>query len=137
MVQSRQPQNWTHLPLIIKDLINDWIFNFKHNNTNNLNTINDMITIDDLKFKRQFHGGIGAVLKTKSKVTISIQAGESLYSVPRENDLELYSYTAFEVALLNTKGEFITKQFLDTGGEEVAGWVSRDVIDTLIYQLDR
>jgi hypothetical protein len=46
MVQSRQPQNWTHLPLIIKDLINDRIFNFKHNNTNNLNTINDMITVD-------------------------------------------------------------------------------------------
>ena len=96
-----------------------------------------MITIDDLKFTKQSHGGIGAVLKTKSRVTISIQAGESLYSFPRENGLEPTSYTSFEVALLNSKGHFITKQLLDTGGDEVAGWVSRDVIDTLIYQLDR
>jgi len=96
-----------------------------------------MITIDDLKFKKQFHGGLGALLKTKSKVTISIQAGEGLYSVPRENDLELYSYTAFEVALLNTKGEFITPQFINCHGDTVAGFVTREVINNLIYQLDR
>ncbi len=96
-----------------------------------------MITIDDLKFKRQFHGGIGAMLKTKSKVTISIQAGEGLYSVPRENGLELYSYTAFEVALLDTKGEFITPKFMNCHGDMVAGFVSREVINNLIYQLER
>ena len=137
MVQSRQPQNWTRLPLIIKDLINDWIFNFKHNNTNNLNTINDMITIKDLKFTPQLHGGIGAQLKTKSRVTISIQAGQGIYSSPREDGLEPDSYTSFEVALLNTKGDFITDKFLNCGNDKVAGWVSRDVIDVLIYQLDR
>ncbi len=96
-----------------------------------------MITFDDLRFRKQAHGGIGAVLKTKSKVTISIQAGEGIYSTPRENDLELYSYTAFEVALLNTKGEFITPQFINCHGDMVAGYVSREVINNLIYQLDR
>lgn len=96
-----------------------------------------MITFDDLRFRKQTHGGIGSVLKTKSKVTISIQAGEGLYSTPRENDLELYSYTAFEVALLDIKGDFITDRFLHCGNDKVAGWVSRDVINTLIYQLDR
>ena len=96
-----------------------------------------MITIDDLKFTKQTHGGIGAVLKTKSRVTISIQAGESVYSHPRENGLESDSCTSFEVALLNAKGEFITDRFINCGNDKVAGWVSRDVIDTLIYQLDR
>ena len=96
-----------------------------------------MITFDDLKFRKQTHGGIGSVLKTKSKVTISIQAGEGLYSIPRENDLELYSYTAFEVALLDIKGEFITPQFINCHGDMVAGYVSREVINNLIYQLDR
>jgi len=47
-----------------------------------------MITVKDLKFMPQLHGGIGAKLKTKSKVTISIQAGEGIYSVPREDGLE-------------------------------------------------
>ena len=96
-----------------------------------------MITFDDLRFRKQTHGGIGSVLKTKSKVTISIQAGEGLYSTPRENDLELYSYTTFEVALLNTKGEFITPQFINCHGDTVAGFVTREVINSLIYQLDR
>jgi hypothetical protein len=57
--------------------------------------------------------------------------------VPRENDLELYSYTAFEVALLDIKGEFITPQFINCHGDMVAGYVSREVINNLIYQLDR
>jgi hypothetical protein len=96
-----------------------------------------MITIDDLKFTKQSHGGIGAVLKTKGRVTISIQAGDSIYSNPRENGLEPDSYTSFEVALINTKGDFITDKFINCGNDKVAGWVSRDVIDTLIYQLDR
>jgi len=137
MVQSRQPQNWTHLPLIIKDLINDRIFNFKHNNTNNLNTINDMITVNDLKFVPQLHGGIGAKLNTKAKLTLSIQAGHGLYSTPHENGLEPESYSHFEVAILNTLGEFVTHKFINCGEDTVAGWVSRPVINNLIYQLDR
>ncbi len=47
-----------------------------------------MVTTDDLKFTKQMHGGIGSVLKTKSKVTISIQAGAGIYSNTRENGLE-------------------------------------------------
>ena len=137
MVQSRQPQNWTRLPLIIKDLINDRIFNFKHNNTNNLNTINDMITVNDLKFVPQLHGGIGAKLNTKAKLTLSIQAGHGLYSTPHENGLEPESYSHFEVAILNTLGEFVTHKFINCGEDTVAGWVSRPVINNLIYQLDR
>ena len=96
-----------------------------------------MITMNDLKFTKQLHGGIGTGLKTKSKITISIQAGEGIYSNPREDGLEPDSYTSFEVALLNTKGDFITDKFLDCGDDKVAGWVSRDVINNLIYQLDR
>ena len=96
-----------------------------------------MVTIDDLKFTPQPHGGIGATLKTKSKVTVSIQAGSFVYSHPRENGLESDSYTSFEVALINAKGEFVTNKFIDCGGDEVASWVSRDVINNLIYQLDR
>ncbi len=96
-----------------------------------------MVTTDDLKFTKQMHGGIGSVLKTKSKVTISIQAGAGIYSNPRENGLEPDSYTSFEVALLNTKGAFITDKFINCHGDMVASYVTRDVIDALIYQLDR
>ena len=96
-----------------------------------------MITVDDLKFIPQLHGGIGAKLKTKSKVTISVQAGRGIYSTPREDGLEPENYSHFEVAILNTLGEFVTDKFIDCGEDIVAGWVSRDVINNLIYQLDR
>ena len=34
-----------------------------------------MITIKDLQFTEQSHGGIGVAFKTRSRLTISIQAG--------------------------------------------------------------
>jgi len=96
-----------------------------------------MVTIDDLQFSPQMHGGIGAVLKTKSKITISIQAGQGIYSTPRKDGLEPESYSAFEVALINYKSDFITDKFINCGEDKVAGWVSRSVINNIIYQLER
>jgi hypothetical protein len=88
-----------------------------------------MVTIDDLQFHPQAHGGIGAVLKTKSKITISIQAGQGIYSTPRED--------AFEIALFNVRGNFVTHKFINCGADSIAGWVPRSVINNIIYQLER
>ena len=96
-----------------------------------------MITIDDLNFNNQAHGGIGATLHTRSKITISIQAGEYVYSSPRENLSNADSFVSFEVAMFNVKGDYVTRQFIDCGEDQVAGWVSRDVINNLLYQLER
>ena len=96
-----------------------------------------MVTIDDLQFHPQAHGGIGAVLKTKSKITISIQAGQGLYSTPREDGLEPESYSAFEIALFNVRGNFVTHKFINCGADSIAGWVPRSVINNIIYQLER
>tara|TARA_R110002072_G_scaffold222544_1_gene379541 strand:- start:776 stop:1066 length:291 start_codon:yes stop_codon:yes gene_type:complete len=96
-----------------------------------------MITIDDLKFTRQAHGGIGCKLNTRSKITISIQAGEFVYSSPRENLDDADKYTLFEVAMFNAKGNYVTRQFINCGDDEVAGWVTRGVINNLLYQLER
>jgi hypothetical protein len=96
-----------------------------------------MVTIDDLKFTKQSHGGIGTAFKTRSKVTISIQAGEYVYSTPRSNEYNPDEYILFEVALINYKGDFITDKFINCGEDKVAGWVSRSVINNIIYQLER
>ena len=96
-----------------------------------------MITVNDLKFTLQLHGGIGTKLNTKARLTISIQAGKSIYSTPRENGLEPENYSHFEVAILNTLGEFVTDKFIDCGEDTVAGWVSRSEINNIIYQLER
>tara|TARA_R100000951_G_scaffold53969_1_gene45453 strand:+ start:571 stop:861 length:291 start_codon:yes stop_codon:yes gene_type:complete len=96
-----------------------------------------MVTVDDLKFYPQAHGGIGATLKTKSKLILSIQAGKGIYSTPREDGLDPESYSAFELALIDIKGDFVTDKFLDCGGDKVAGWVSRERINDLINFLDQ
>lgn len=96
-----------------------------------------MITIDDLNFNKQVHGGIGTTFNTRSKITISIQAGEFVYSSPRENLDDADKYTLFEVAMFNAKGNYVTRQFINCGEDQVAGWVTRDVINNLLYQLER
>jgi hypothetical protein len=96
-----------------------------------------MITINDLKFVPQLHGGIGAKLNTKARLTISIQAGKGIYSTPREDGLEPESYSHFEVAIFNTLGELVTDKFIYCGEDTVAGWVPRSVINNIIYQLER
>ena len=96
-----------------------------------------MITVNDLKFYPQLHGGIGAKLNTKAKLTLSIQAGQGVYSFPRKDGLQPGDYTSFEVAILNTLGEFVTDKFIDCGNDTVAAWCSREVINNIIYQLER
>ena len=96
-----------------------------------------MITIDDLNFNKQAHGGIGTTFKTRSKVTMSIQAGEHVYSTPRKNGYNADEYICFEVAMFDVGGNYVTRQFIDCGEDQVAGWVSRNVINNLLYQLER
>jgi len=96
-----------------------------------------MVTVKDLKFSPQSHNGIGAILKTKSRLILSVQAGQGLYSTPRADGLDPESYSAFEVAIIDIKGDFVTDKFIDCGGDKVAGWVSRERINDLINFLDK
>ncbi len=89
----------------------------------------------DLKFKKQGHGGIGATAKFKD-VTVSIQAGKFVYSMPREDLSNASKFSSFEVAIWNNSrdGAFVTNKFLDTD-DQVAGWTGKDDIDNLLQKL--
>jgi len=89
----------------------------------------------DLKFKKQGHGGIGATAKFKD-VTVSIQAGKFVYSMPREDLSNASKFSSFEVAIWNNSGDgaFVTNKFLDTD-DQVAGWTGKDDIDNLLQKL--
>lgn len=90
----------------------------------------------DLKFKKQHHGGVGAIAKFK-EVTVSIQAGKFVYSTPREDGLDSTQYASFEVAIFKNSegGGFVTDKFLDTDGDEVAGWTSKKDVENLLQKL--
>jgi len=88
----------------------------------------------DLKFKKQRHGGVGAIAKFK-EVTVSIQAGKFAYSNPRKDDLDSSQYSSFEVAIFkNSDGDFVTDQFIDTE-DQVAGWTSKKDVENLLQKL--
>ena len=89
----------------------------------------------DLKFKKQHHGGIGATVKFKD-VTVSIQAGKFVYSMPREDLSSASKFSSFEVAIWeNSKdGSFVTDKFFNTN-DSVAGWTGKDEIDNLLKKL--
>ena len=55
---------------------------------------------EDLKFKKQTHGGVGATVEFKD-VTVSVQAGSFVYSTPREDLLDSTMYSSFEVAVFD------------------------------------
>ena len=97
-----------------------------------------MITIKDLQFTEQSHGGIGVAFKTRSRLTISIQAGSGLYSHPKNSDFNRQEdYTHFEVAIFNIKGDYVTNDWLNCKGDQVYGYASRALINAIIYQLER
>ena len=85
---------------------------------------------EDLKFKKQTHGGVGATVEFKD-VTASVQAGSFVYSTPREDLLDSTMYSSFEVAVFDKDGRFVTDNFMDNV-DEVSGWTSKEQIDELL-----
>jgi hypothetical protein len=89
----------------------------------------------DLKFKKQHHGGIGATVDFND-ITVSIQAGQFVYSTPREDLLDSSMYSAFEVAIIDKEGRYVTEKYIeDCSDGEVSGWTSKETIEELLSNL--
>ena len=56
------------------------------------------------------------------------------FKIELEKSLSLLSKDEWSVT--NVRGNFVTHKFINSGGD-VAGWVSRSVINNIIYQLER
>jgi hypothetical protein len=91
-----------------------------------------MTAFKDLKFEKKWYG-VGAHHKFDNGITISVQAGEGIYSTPREDHSSADDYSSFEIAIWDKNGEWITQDIVpNLNGGEVAGWVSRENIDEII-----
>ena len=89
-----------------------------------------MMKFKDLEFEKTYNG-VGAHHKFDNGITISVQAGEGIYSTPRENLTSPNSYSSFEVALWDESGEWITQDFVKTD-DVVVGWQTKDNIDAIM-----
>lgn len=95
------------------------------------------MTFDDLKFEKRPFGGIMATHVFDNGVKLSVVAGEIAYSNPREDFDTPEEYQSFEVAIMDSSGEFITKDFFPEEYDDVVGWQDIDEINEIIQIVEK
>ena len=91
-----------------------------------------MKTFKDIKFFPSMGGNLKSNTKFDNGFEISVIAGEFAYSTPRENSLDPDFFSAFEVAIFNDEGKFVTRDFFQDIEYDVMGWQSRSDINTIM-----
>ena len=96
-----------------------------------------MKTFKDLEFKQHRSGqGIAAEMRFDNGNILSVVAGSSFYSNPREDKNDVDLFDSFEVAVLRPDvvgwNDFVTKEFVPNANDDVLGWQSRGDINTLM-----
>ena len=91
-----------------------------------------MKTFKDIEFFPSMGGNLKSNTKFDNGFEISVIAGQFAYSTPRENSLDPDFFSAFEVAIFNDEGEFVTRDFFQDIEDDVMGWQSRADINTIM-----
>ena len=96
-----------------------------------------MKTFRDLEFNVNGWGGLNAKLKFDNGFTLSVVAGTSAYSTPRESLPSPELFQAFEVAVFNSDGEFTREFFSEDHNDDVLGWQDRSEIAELMSRIQQ
>ena len=91
-----------------------------------------MKTFKDIEFFPSMGGNLKSSTKFDNGFEISVIAGEFAYSTPREQNPDPDFFSAFEVAIFNDKGEFVTQDFFQDIEDDVMGWQTRVDINTIM-----
>ena len=91
-----------------------------------------MKTFKNIRFHDSMGGNLKSTTKFDNGFEISVVAGEFAYSTPRKNNPDPDFFSAFEVAIFNDEGEFVTKDFLPGHNDDVLGWQDRGQINALM-----
>ena len=65
---------------------------------------------------------------------ISVSAGNGIYCSPKENLKNQESFSSFEIAIFNEKGEYATGEVLQIDND-VVGWQGREDINNIIEMI--
>ena len=91
-----------------------------------------MKVFKDLEFKERTFGGILAQAKFENGLMISVTASKTAYSTPREDKDSVDDFSSFEVAIMDDRGDFVTKDFVPDHHDDVLGWQDRGQINALM-----
>ena len=92
-----------------------------------------MIQFKDLIFKDHHHM-INAHHVFDNDWEISVSAGFGAYCTPREDLKNQESFSSFEIAIFNPKGDFATSEVLQID-DDVVGWQGRKEINNIIEMI--
>ena len=90
-----------------------------------------MKVFKDLVFGERF-GGIGARMDFDNGFSISVVAGKTAYSTPREDNTDPDHFSKFEVAVFAPDGDFTREFFPEDTHDDVLGWQERGQINALM-----
>ena len=65
---------------------------------------------------------------------ISVSAGNGIYCSPKKNLKDQESFSSFEIAIFNEKGEYATGEVLQIDND-VVGWQGREDINNIIEMI--
>ena len=91
-----------------------------------------MKTFRDLVFHKNGTGGINSRTDFDNGFSISVIAGGMAYSTPREDKDSPDDFASFEIAIFNSDGDFVTKDFVPGIEDDVLGWQDRGQINALM-----
>ena len=92
-----------------------------------------MTQFKDLIFKDHHHM-INAHHVFDNNWEISVSAGVGAYCTPREDLKNQESFSSFEIAIFNPKGDFATSEVLQID-DDVVGWCGREDINNMIEMI--
>ena len=92
-----------------------------------------MTQFKDLIFKDHHHM-INAHHVFDNNWEISVSAGPGAYCFPRQDLKNSESFSSFEVAIFNPKGDFATSEVLQID-DDVVGWQGREDINSIIEMI--
>jgi hypothetical protein len=87
----------------------------------------------DIIFTSHPHGGVMSRTFFPNGYELSVVASAFAYSTPRTDFDFADDYEAFEVAVFNQDGEFVTSQFGFV--DDVQGWLTRQEIEELMKSI--
>jgi len=90
-----------------------------------------MKVFKDLVFGERF-GGMGARMDFDNGFSISVVAGKTAYSTPREDNTDPDFFSEFEVAVFAPDGDFTREFFPPDHDDDVLGWQERGQINALM-----
>ena len=96
-----------------------------------------MAKFEDLIFKSHpLSKGWAGFYEFKNGYRISVTAGESMYCIPKLSLKNPSDYESFEVAILDSKGEWATQEIIEGADHEVIGWIKPNIITEIMQVIE-